>query len=99
MSVRAKFKVDRIEQSQQTRYAGDSDGKPNKDAAGNWVKETLNVGNITLFPVVSSDPNSENAKFFASTPSGQLVLGIVNEKALEQFEIGREYYVDFSEAP
>lgn len=73
MSVRAKFRVGKIDKSHGT-------------------------ANIWMFPVVSSEPDSENSKFFAATPSGQLMLGVVNEKAAEQFEVGKEYYLDFTPA-
>ena len=38
----------------------------------------------------------ENEEFFKFTPTGQLCLGTVNEEAIEQFEVGKEYYLDLS---
>ncbi len=44
------------------------------------------------------DGSPENKEFFKWTPSGQISLGILNKKAWEQFELGKEYYVDFTSA-
>lgn len=48
--------------------------------------------------VYSSDPNSENKKFWDATPGGLIELTTVNENAVKAFEIGKEYYVDFTPA-
>jgi hypothetical protein len=47
------------------------------------------------FQVVSSG-SEENKKFFAATPSGILELSALKE---DLFEVGKEYYLDFSPAP
>ena len=44
------------------------------------------------------DGSPENKEFFKWTPSGQISLGILNKKAWEQFELGKENYVDFTSA-
>lgn len=46
-----------------------------------------------------SDPNDENSKFWAASPSGQITLGCVNPEAVAQFELGGEMYVDFTPVP
>lgn len=51
---------------------------------------------IILEPVVSGSP--ENRDFFKWTPGGSIVLSTANEKAVEQFKVGYEYYVDFTPA-
>lgn len=51
---------------------------------------------IELHPVYSSDPSSENAKFFNATPWGSIQLGTVNPAAAAQFNPGQEFYVDFT---
>ena len=50
---------------------------------------------IKLQPVYSSDPESENGKFYKQTPGGNIELTTVNDEAAKEFEIGKEYYVDF----
>lgn len=51
---------------------------------------------ITLFPV--TDGSEENKEFFKWTPGGQINLGCCNPAATEQFEVGQEFYVDFTPA-
>jgi hypothetical protein len=51
---------------------------------------------VTLAPVYSTDPNHENKKFWDATPNGQITMGIQNKSASALFEIGKEYYVDFT---
>lgn len=46
----------------------------------------------------NNDPNHENSKFWKYSPSGSIELGTVNQKAWENFKLGGEYYVDFTEA-
>jgi hypothetical protein len=41
----------------------------------------------------------EQRRFQKATPSGFIELQIDNEAALAQFELGADYYVDFSPAP
>lgn len=83
MLVRAKFKVESI-----TIY----------DAP--W-RETgpKQMHTIKLHPVqAKSDPLSENAKFWDATPTGSIEIGCANPEAAARFEVGREYYVDFTRA-
>jgi hypothetical protein len=58
----------------------------------------VDVGRVILQPVYDEDPNSENGKFFRYTPAGQIDLSTINPEALKQFEVGKEYYVDFTPA-
>lgn len=51
---------------------------------------------IKLFPVCGS--SEENKTFFKWTPAGSIDLGTVNAEAAAQFELGKEYYVDFTKA-
>lgn len=53
---------------------------------------------VALLPVYSSDPNSENRKFWDATPSGQLKLNLSKTEHVGMFESGKEYFVDISEA-
>ena len=42
--------------------------------------------------------DSENARFTKATPWGSIRMGIDNPAAMQQFEVGKEYYVDFNPA-
>lgn len=52
--------------------------------------------NVSLEVVTSG--SGENDSFFKWTPYGQLKMGTVNENAAKQFEVGKEYYLDFTPA-
>lgn len=57
--------------------------------------------NEVLFRTVYEDPDerdTENMRFTQASPWGEIRMGIDNPDALEQFEAGREYYVDFTPA-
>jgi hypothetical protein len=61
-------------------------------AYGNQLMKT-----IKLQPVLKdSDPDSENSKFWAASPNGEIRLGTINMEAAAQFEINAEFYVDFT---
>lgn len=83
MAVRAKFYVRSI-----TKFADPKGG-----------------GSVALSPVfaskegISGNACEENHIFGQYTPSGEINMCILNPAALEQFELGKPYYVDFSPAP
>lgn len=82
--VRAKFYVTSVsEPKQATKFLGD--GKT----------EQVNAYDITLNAVTASG-SQENQEFFTNTPTGSLVFNTVNEAAAKQFEVGKEYYIDFT---
>lgn len=56
------------------------------------------IAEVVLRPVCDVNPDSENGRFYAATPAGEMKLTTVNGKAAELFVPGREYYIDFSEA-
>jgi hypothetical protein len=58
--------------------------------------ETGDTAHIVFEPVVSG--SKENEDFYKYTPAGRIDLGVVNEAAANQFEQGKEYYIDFSVA-
>lgn len=95
MSVRAKFSVQSITRTAHAKY-------PHKKADGtaDYSKpEPTELHTIRMNPVYGNgNPNHENTKFWESSPSGSLELGTVNPEAVKQFEIGKEYYVDFTPA-
>lgn len=55
-------------------------------------------GNVKLSAVSSDDPESENKKFWDATPSGTVDMCINVEDTREFFQLGKEYYIDFTEA-
>lgn len=61
-----------------------------------WDKNKGLVATIKLNPVNGS--NDENKAFFDATPSGEISLGIIKEEVAKKFEIGAEYYIDFTKA-
>lgn len=40
--------------------------------------------------------SDENKRFYAWTPGGSLSLGVLNPEAWKEFELGKEYYLDFT---
>ena len=60
------------------------------------TKEPGTKGAVTLEAVING--SEENKSFFEFTPSGLISLGILNEEAFKNFEVGQEYYVDFTPA-
>lgn len=104
MSVRAKFTVTSITRNQGSRQETCAD-PANCPVGANWHdgmsrhSVPAEVQTIGLAPVYGNgDPNHENTKFWQASPSGQIQLGTVNLAAAQQFELGAEYYVDFTKA-
>ncbi len=56
------------------------------------------IENNTLMMDCVYDPEvkAEDKSFMIATPWGRMKMGIDNPKALEQFEVGKSYYVDFN---
>ena len=44
------------------------------------------------------DGSPENKEFFRWTPNGSIQIGMLNKAAWEQFPLGREMFVDFTDA-
>ena len=61
--------------------------------------KSANEVNFTTVYEPDGTKNDENARFTKATPWGDIRLGIDNQSALEQFEINKTYYVDFTLAP
>lgn len=99
MAVRAKFKVGEIKLTPGNRVKLDAQGKPEKDERGYEKYEACEMQTVTLYPVChNGDPQNENTKFWAASPSGKIELGCVNPAANVQFKLGDEFYVDFTMA-
>ena len=98
MSVRAKFKVTRIEVQSGSMLRRNEDGSFATNENGGQVYDKVEQRTVVMHPVYSNDPNSENAKFWSATPAGEIRLGTVNPAAWQMFEIDGEYYADFTKA-
>lgn len=64
-----------------------------------WVDGKSIPGTLVSvkFQVVTGG-SDENKQFFASTPSGSIELGQMKKEIADQFELNKEYYVDFTQA-
>lgn len=62
-----------------------------------WDKAKGELITVKLSPV-SNGTSPENEAFYAATPSGEIRLDTLNQSAGEQFELGAEYYIDFTPA-
>jgi len=60
------------------------------------VSKTSEDGTKEFILDVVIQGSKENGNFFKQTPSGHINLGVVNPDV--NFELGKEYYVDFTEA-
>lgn len=60
--------------------------QPNEDGSGT----------IRLRPVY--DGSEENKAFYKYTPGGEITLSTINPQAVEAFEVGAQFYVDFTPA-
>ena len=61
-----------------------------------WDRSKGEIQTNKLLPVTSG--SEENKAFFEASPSGSIELGTVNEEAAKVFELGKEYYIDFTPA-
>ena len=61
-----------------------------------WDRSKGELHTIKLSPVTAG--SEENKTFFSATPVGRIELGVLNQEAGKQFELGKEYYVDFTKA-
>ncbi len=48
---------------------------------------------VLLHPV----SRGEDEDFFKATPSGEIKLGVVNQAAADQFTVGKQYLIEFTE--
>ena len=93
MTVRAKFRLNSYTTEFQAAYPHKkANGETDYDRPVDAEKRTLN------FTPVYRSGSDENKAFWDATPTGSLQLGVVNQQAWAAFELGKSYYVDFSEA-
>jgi hypothetical protein len=60
----------------------------------NRVNSSTQVADVVLSPVLAT--TEENLAFWEATPAGQISLQITNPKAAAQFEVGTDFYIDFT---
>lgn len=95
MSVRSKFKCTGYTSTMQ--HAGYEKDAAGADDRNKPVQQEMR--SVKFAPVyANNDPEHENSKFWKATPMGAIELGTINPEAWKQFEIGKEYYVDFTPA-
>jgi hypothetical protein len=87
MTVRALFHLNSFETSMQADY------REGYSASAKQVEvRTLKFSAVTT-------GSEENKQFFASTPSGTLILSTVNPEVWAEFELNGDYYLDFTRVP
>lgn len=64
-----------------------------RDRSGNVIPGE-ECRTLKLTAVMDNSP--ENKEFFKWTPNGNIMIGVLNQKAWSQFKLGGEYYVDFT---
>jgi hypothetical protein len=52
---------------------------------------------FTAVTPYNSEDTAINKAFWEATPNGEIKITISNKKAVEQFQPGKQYYVDFTE--
>jgi len=87
-SVIAKFRLS------EAKTTLEQYNEPGVDGKYNLVSKKLVT--LVFYPVVQG--SEENKKFWKYTPSGKIELGTVNQEVVNDMELGKEYYVVFSEA-
>ena len=83
MVVRAKFRLNSYTTEMYDKWV---DNK----SVEKVEKRTLN------FTPVYGTGSEENKAFWDATPTGSLQLGVVNQDAWKQFELGKDYYLDLT---
>jgi len=62
------------------------------------AKTEHNYGHDVELTAVTAT-NEETAQYFEATPAGSLKLSLLNAKAAEAIEVGRDYYIDLVPVP
>ena len=105
MVTRAKFRCNSIKLMRTSTIKPgleyDYDTRKYKDAEGNEFSQAeayaaFDQPTVELLAVTGD--TAENKAFFAATPTARIELTISNPAAAETFELGKEYYCDFSPA-
>ncbi len=88
--VRCKMKVTEIRHSEGQK----PDPTGAKNAQGYVKYVPCKMATIVAAPTYSNDANDENKKFWDASPGGKFEINCVNEAAVAELELGKEYYFD-----
>lgn len=95
MSIRCKFTVNGIKRT--IGSMPDPSGAKSENGYPKYVPTEM--WTVEMSPVYGNgDPTHENTRFWAASPSGSFTLGTVNKAAVDQLELGKEYYFDIAPA-
>jgi hypothetical protein len=95
--VRAKFTYCGYDAILMSRSQRDADGNDMKGEDGRVLYEQVEMRTLKFSPVyANNDPKHENSLFWRASPGGKVEMNCVNPEAWKQFELGKEYYLDFS---
>ncbi|MGA2032314.1 MAG: hypothetical protein ABSG68_08675 [Thermoguttaceae bacterium] len=98
-TIRAKFKLTKIEITEGSKPKVYANGNPVMNKRGYQESESCEMRTIVMNPVYGNrDLSDENTKFWQASPGGELRLNVVNLAAVQHMVIGREYYLDITEA-
>lgn len=96
-TVRAKVILNGVKTSMYKQYDYDYEHRPYPQVTGS--RDVLMQNFEFSFVPGNNDPNHENTKFWQYTPGGKLELNSINPEVAKFFEIGKEYYLDFTLSP
>jgi hypothetical protein len=97
--MRCKFKLQSINRSMGSVAKRTPDGALYLDENGRQVWCEGEVWSVKMAPVYANgDPDHENTKFWAASPSGLFEVNTVNKAAVDSLVLGDEYYIDITKA-
>ena len=82
MTVRAKFTCESI----------------TREFQRGWGVHRDTVRHTVKMRPVSGNDSDENKKFWDATPTGRIEIGCAKAETAGLFELGKDYYVDFTPA-
>lgn len=88
--IRTRFRVIRVERSAFSQAL--------RDPLGKSSTIPVEIQTVLLTPVATPDPDSDNLRFWGSTPQGEVRLSSINAASGSFFELGHDYYIDFQKA-
>lgn len=107
MTTRCKMRIDEVGFVMSSKRRMNHDGTVHRLPNGAEVWDPMPAVSLKATPVYGNgDPNSENTRFWQSTPNGQLSLSVINKEAMLSLGVetvedltGRELYVDLTLVP